>query len=647
MIIPDQELITKDIDAYLEQHRNKDLLRFLTCGSVDDGKSTLIGRLLYDSKMIYEDQLAAVMRDSKIHGTTGTDFDPALLTDGLKAEREQGITIDVAYRYFSTSKRKFIIADTPGHEQYTRNMATGASNCELAIILVDARHGITVQTKRHSFIVSLLGIGHVIIAINKMDLMDWSEEVYEQIRQEYNAFSARLFFKDIHFIPISALKGDNVVDKSENMPWYNGPTLLHHLEHVNISSHKNYIDMRFPVQMVMRPNLNFRGFAGTMASGVMRPGDKVMVLPSKQTTTVATVQNWSGQLEYAFPPMPIVVTLADEIDVSRGDMLVPVNNLPKVNSEFDAMLVWMSEAPAHEASHYLIKHCCSMIPATLDKIRYEVDVNTMRKKTRQEPIELKLNSIARVKMVLHRQIAYDPFAKNHATGAFILIDRLTNATVAAGMILDKPSAEDGVQKTVKPKSDNITRVISGVQSAERERLLGHKAHTLWLTGLSGSGKSTLAKALEKRLVQEGVLAFLLDGDNIRHGLNRDLGFSNEDRKENIRRIAEVASLMNDAGIVVITAFISPFIEDRMAARETIGGERFSEVFVSTPLEVCEKRDPKGLYHKARAGEIKGFTGLDAPYEPPEKPAFTIDTSSASIEECTEKLLNWLKPLIIL
>ncbi|MBR4219957.1 MAG: sulfate adenylyltransferase subunit CysN [Victivallales bacterium] len=645
MIIPDQELITKDIDAYLEQHRNKDLLRFLTCGSVDDGKSTLIGRLLYDSKMIYEDQLAAVVRDSKIHGTTGTDFDPALLTDGLKAEREQGITIDVAYRYFSTSKRKFIIADTPGHEQYTRNMATGASNCELAIILVDARHGITVQTKRHSFIVSLLGIGHVIIAINKMDLMDWSEEVYEQIRQEYNAFSARLFFKDVHFIPISALKGDNVVDKSENMPWYNGPTLLHHLEHVNISSHQNFIDMRFPVQMVMRPNLNFRGFAGTMASGVMRPGEKVMVLPSKQTTTIATVQNWSGQLEYAFPPMPIVVTLADEVDVSRGDMLVPVNNLPKVNSEFDAMLVWMSEAPAREASHYLIKHCCSMIPATLDKIRYEVDVNTMRKKPREVPIELKLNSIARVKMVLHRQIAYDPFAKNHATGAFILIDRLTNATVAAGMILDKPSAEDAA-KASKPKSDNITRVASGVQPVERERLLGHKAHTIWLTGLSGSGKSTLAKALEKRLVQEGVLAFLLDGDNIRHGLNRDLGFSNEDRKENIRRIAEVASLMNDAGVVVITAFISPFIEDRLAARETIGGDRFSEVYVSTPLEVCEKRDPKGLYQKARSGEIKGFTGLDAPYEPPEKPDFTLDTSSATLDECTEKLLKWLKPLII-
>ena len=645
MIIPDQELIKKDIDAYLEQHRSKDLLRFLTCGSVDDGKSTLIGRLLYDSKMIYEDQLAAVRRDSKIHGTTGTDFDPALLTDGLKAEREQGITIDVAYRYFSTSRRKFIIADTPGHEQYTRNMATGASNCELAIILVDARHGITVQTKRHSFIVSLLGIGHVIIAINKMDLVEWSEEVYEQIRRDYNAFSARLNFKDIHFIPISALKGDNVVDKSEAMPWYNGPTLLHHLEHVNIASHKNYIDMRFPVQMVMRPDLNFRGFAGTMASGVMRPGDKVMVLPSRQTTTVASIQNWKGKLEYAFPPMPVVVTLADEVDVYRGDMLVPVNNLPKVDSEFDAMLVWMSETPAKEASHYLIKHCCSMIPASLDKIRYEVDVNTMRKKAQgADGITLQLNSIARVKMVLHRQIAFDPFAKNHATGAFILIDRFTHATVAAGMILDKPSAEDAAPS--KPKSANITKVASSVSAVERERLLGHRARTLWLTGLSGSGKSTIASLLEKRLVQEGMLAFVLDGDNIRHGLNRDLGFSDNDRKENIRRIAEVARLMNDAGVIVITAFISPFRVDRLAARQTIGDDRFSEIYVNTPLECCKTRDPKGLYRKAMNGEIQGFTGIDSPYEPPENPDYILETTTLPPEACAENLLKWLKPLII-
>ena len=640
MIIPDAELIQQDIDAYLEQHRKKDLLRFLTCGSVDDGKSTLIGRLLYDSKMIYEDQHAAVQRDSKIHGTTGTDFDPALLTDGLKAEREQGITIDVAYRYFSTSKRKFIIADTPGHEQYTRNMATGASNCELAIILIDARNGVTVQTKRHSFIASLLGIGHIIVAINKMDLLDWSEERFNAIRNEYNSFCTRLLFKDVHFIPISALKGDNVVDASENMPWYKGPTLLHHLENVNISSHFNYIDMRFPVQYVMRPNLNFRGFAGTVASGVIRPVDKVMVLPSKQTTTIKSIQNWSGELKYAFPPMPIVATLADEVDASRGDMIVPVNNLPHINSEFDAMLVWMSETPAQESSHYLIKHCCSMIPATLEKIRYEIDVNTMRKKPSKAPMTLGLNGIARVKIVLHRQLAFDAFQRNHATGAFILIDRLTNATVAAGMIVDKTSAED--KKAAKVKSSNITSVQSLVSAEDRERLLGHRPRTLWLTGLSGSGKSTIAKALEKRLVDSGKLAFILDGDNIRHRLNRDLGFSDNDRTENIRRISEVARLMNDAGAIVITAFISPFAADREMARENIRSEYFTEIFIDTPLEVCEQRDPKGLYKKARNGEIAGFTGIGSPYEPPQKPDLTISTSGKTVEECVDEILRNVK-----
>ncbi|MBR4371219.1 MAG: sulfate adenylyltransferase subunit CysN, partial [Victivallales bacterium] len=400
MIIPDEELIEKDVNAYLEQHWRKDLLRFLTCGSVDDGKSTLIGRLLYDSKMIYEDQLAAVRHDSQKYGTTNTDFDPALLTDGLKAEREQGITIDVAYRYFSTSKRKFIIADTPGHEQYTRNMATGASNCDLAIILIDARHGVTVQTKRHSFIVSLLGIVHIIVAINKMDLVDWSEEVYDKIRRDYNDMAARLSFKDVHFIPISALKGDNVVDPSPNMPWYNGPTLLHHLENVNISTSRNLIDMRFPVQYVIRPNLDFRGFAGTIASGVVRPGDKVMVLPSRKTTTVKTITTWDGDLDYAFAPMSVVLTLNDEVDASRGDIIVPVNNLPRIETEFDAMLVWMDEKPADEGREYFLKHCSSITPATLDKIRYEIDVNTGHKKDANG--HLQLNAIARIHLVMHR-----------------------------------------------------------------------------------------------------------------------------------------------------------------------------------------------------------------------------------------------------
>ena len=637
MIIPDEELIEKDVNAYLEQHWRKDLLRFLTCGSVDDGKSTLIGRLLYDSKMIYEDQLAAVRHDSQKYGTTNTDFDPALLTDGLKAEREQGITIDVAYRYFSTSKRKFIIADTPGHEQYTRNMATGASNCDLAIILIDARHGVTVQTKRHSFIVSLLGIVHIIVAINKMDLVDWSEEVYDKIRRDYNDMAARLSFKDVHFIPISALKGDNVVDPSPNMPWYNGPTLLHHLENVNISTSRNLIDMRFPVQYVIRPNLDFRGFAGTIASGVVRPGDKVMVLPSRKTTTVKTITTWDGNLDYAFAPMSVVLTLNDEVDASRGDIIVPVNNLPRIETEFDAMLVWMDEKPADEGREYFLKHCSSITPATLDKIRYEIDVNTGHKKDANG--HLQLNAIARIHLAMHRPLVYDIYVRNHATGSFILVDKLTNATVAAGMIIARMSAAES--KDDKPKSENITREISYVSQDDRQALLKQKPQTLWFTGLSGSGKSTIAKLLEKTLIDNGKLCFLLDGDNIRHGLNKDLGFSPEDRKENIRRIAEVAKLMNDAGLIVLTAFISPYREDRDMARQIIGDANFREIYVSTPLASCEERDPKGLYKKARAGLIKGFTGIDAPYEPPENPALTIETETLTPKDCVDAILDKL------
>jgi len=635
MIIPDEELIEKDVNAYLQQHWRKDLLKFLTCGSVDDGKSTLIGRLLYDSKMIYEDQLAAVRHDSKIHGTTGTDFDPALLTDGLKAEREQGITIDVAYRYFSTSKRKFIIADTPGHEQYTRNMATGASNCDLAIILIDARHGVTVQTKRHSFIVSLLGIVHIIVAINKMDLVDWSEEVYDKIRRDYNDMAARLSFKDVHFIPISALKGDNVVDPSPNMPWFNGPTLLHHLENVNISTARNLIDMRFPIQYVIRPNLDFRGFAGTIASGVVRPGDKVMVLPSRKTTTVKTITTWDGNLDYAFAPMSVVLTFNDEVDASRGDIVVPVNNLPRIETEFDAMLVWMDEKPADEGREYFLKHCSSITPATLDKIRYEIDVNTGHKKDANG--HLQLNSIARIHLAMHRPLVYDIYVRNHATGSFILVDKLTNATVAAGMIIARMSAAE--TKDDKPKSENITRENSYVSQEDRQTLLKQKPRTLWFTGLSGSGKSTIAKLLEKTLVDNGKLCFLLDGDNIRHGLNKDLGFSPEDRKENIRRIAEVAKLMNDAGLIVLTAFISPYREDRDMARQIIGDENFREIYVSTPLAACEERDPKGLYKKARAGQIKGFTGIDAPYEPPENPALVIETETLTPKDCVDAIID--------
>jgi len=638
------ELAAKDIKAYLKQHEEKDLLRFLTCGSVDDGKSTLIGRLLYDSKMIYEDQLAAVIQDSKVHGTTNTDFDPALLTDGLKAEREQGITIDVAYRYFSTDKRKFIIADTPGHEQYTRNMATGASTCNLAIILIDARNGVVTQTKRHSFIASLLGIKHIVVAINKMDLMEWSEAVFNDIRRDFLDFAARMEFIDTHFIPISALNGDNVVDRSTHMAWYEGPSLLHHLENVNITADRNLIDLRYPVQSVIRPNLDFRGFAGPVASGVIRKGDEIVSLPSGKRSRVKSIVTYGGELEEAFPPMSVVVTLESEIDVSRGDMLVHPNNIPQVGNQIEAMLVWMHEDPARPGGTYLVKHTCQMVPAVFKELRYKIDVNTMRKtKPGEEGVELalELNEIGRVALTFHRPIAFDPYRKNPATGSFILIDRLTNATVAAGMIIDRSSVSSGASGS-DPVSQNITREGNLVTDEDRQHMLGQRAMTFWLTGLSGSGKSTLAKALEERLISEGRLCFILDGDNIRHGLNRDLGFSMEDRSENIRRISEVARLFNQAGVIVITAFISPYRKDRELARSVIGAEAFQEVFIDTPLEICEERDPKGLYKKARSGEIQQFTGISDPYEKPETPQFTVSTHGASPEESVEHLLTFVR-----
>ncbi|QBG47345.1 sulfate adenylyltransferase subunit CysN [Verrucomicrobia bacterium S94] len=622
--IQEEELIRGNITEYLNRHETKDLLRILTCGSVDDGKSTLIGRLLYDSHMIYEDQLEKVAKDSKVYGTTDEEFDPALLTDGLKAEREQGITIDVAYRYFSTDKRKFIISDCPGHEQYTRNMATGASTCNLATILIDARHGVITQTKRHSFICSLLGIKHVVVAVNKMDLVDWSEEKYNEIVKDYNAFVARLGFSDIHFIPMSALKGDNVVEHSENLAWYDGPTFLHHLENVNISTDRNLIDMRFPIQYVLRPNLDFRGFSGTMASGVVRVGDEVASLPSRQTSRIKAIYGPDGQIEEAFADQAITVTLEDEIDVSRGNMLVPVNNVPHIGNEFEAMVVWMHEDAAKSGKSYLIKHTSSMVPGVLSSIRYKVDVNTMKRDKNEEDItSLELNEIGRCRLTLHRPIAFDPYEKNRTTGAFIIVDRLTNVTVGAGMIVDRIVSKPGHKKA--PVSQNIVKSESLVSAADREGLLKQKGSTIWLTGLSGSGKSTIAQQLEKALIEQGHLCYILDGDNVRHGLNRDLGFSMEDRKENIRRIAEVAALMNDAGVIVITSFISPYISDRAAAREVIGDDSFIEVFVDTPLEVCEQRDPKGLYKKARSGEIPQFTGISDPYEAPESPEITIAT----------------------
>jgi len=643
--IQEEELIRGDIAGYLHRHETKDLLRFLTCGSVDDGKSTLIGRLLYDSHMIYEDQLEKVAKDSKVYGTTGEDFDPALLTDGLKAEREQGITIDVAYRYFSTDKRKFIIADCPGHEQYTRNMATGASTCNLAVILIDARYGVITQTKRHSFICSLLGIKHVIVAVNKMDLVEWSEETYNRIVEDYNAFVARLNFSDIHFIPMSALKGDNVVEHSDHLSWYDGPTFLHHLENVNISTDRNLIDMRLPVQYVLRPNLDFRGFSGTMASGVVRVGDEVASLPSRQQSKIKAIYGPDGALPEAFAPQAITVTLEDEIDVSRGNMLVPVNNIPHIGNEFEAMVVWMHEESAQAGKSYLIKHTSNMVPGVLSDIRYKVDVNTMKRdksveEEAEKVSELELNEIGRCHITLHRPIAFDSYERNRATGAFIIVDRLSNVTIGAGMIIDRIVSRPGHKKV--PVSQNIVKSESLVSADDRRTLLNQKGATIWLTGLSGSGKSTIAKQLERSLMDRGHLCYTLDGDNIRHGLNRDLGFSMEDRKENIRRIAEVAALMNDAGVIVITSFISPYISDRAAAREVIGDESFVEVFVDTPIEVCEQRDPKGLYKKARNGEIQQFTGISDPYEAPQDAELTIDTEALDPEAAAEMIIDDLQ-----
>jgi len=643
--VEEESLIRSDITEYLQRHESKDLLRLLTCGSVDDGKSTLIGRLLYDSHMIYEDQLEKVVKDSKVFGTTGDDFDPALLTDGLRAEREQGITIDVAYRYFSTDKRKFIIADCPGHEQYTRNMATGASNCNLAVILIDARSGVISQTRRHSFICSLLGIKHVVVAVNKMDLVDWSEEKFDQIMHDYNAFVARLDFSDIHFIPMSALSGDNVVEHSQNLTWYDGPTFLHHLESLNISSDRNLIDMRFPIQYVLRPKTDFRGFSGTLASGVLREGDTVACLPSRHESKIRQIFGPDGEIEEAFAPMAITVTLDDEIDVSRGNMLVPVNNLPHIGNEFEAMVVWMHEGPARRGQSYLVKHCSTMVPGVLSRIRYKVDVNTMKRDKSLENEDhtvdsLNLNEIGRCHITLHRPIFFDPYDRNHATGAFIIVDRLTNVTIGAGMIVDRIVSRTG--HTQSPVSQNIVKSSSLVTAEERQVLMGQKSATIWLTGLSASGKSTIALQLEKQLVERGNPCYILDGDNVRHGLNRDLGFSMEDRQENIRRIAEVASLMNDAGVIVITAFISPYRQDRRSAREVIGDPAFIETFVDTPIEICEQRDPKGLYKKARAGEIRQFTGVSDVYEEPVNAEVTLPTATLSPAEAANVIIEGLK-----
>ncbi|MEM1355731.1 MAG: sulfate adenylyltransferase subunit CysN [Planctomycetota bacterium] len=635
------ELIASDILGYLKQHENKELLRFLTCGSVDDGKSTLIGRLLYDSKMVYEDQLAAVTTDSKRFGTTGGAFDPALLTDGLKAEREQGITIDVAYRYFSTAKRKFIIADTPGHEQYTRNMATGASTADLAIILIDARYGVQTQTRRHSFIASLLGIRHVVVAINKMDLIDFSEAKYDAIVRDYTEFAGKLELPDVRFVPMSALNGDNVVNLSEQTPWYNGGTLMHILENVHIASDKNLIDFRFPVQFVSRPNLDFRGFCGTVASGIVRPGDELMALPSQKRSKVARIVTMDGDQDEAFSGQAPTIVLEDEIDVSRGDMLVHPNNLPKVDQGFDAMLVWMSETPMKPGKQYWVKQATNQTNAVISDLRYRMDVNTLHREL--EADQLELNEIGRVSVELAKPLAFDPYRKNRATGSFIVIDKLTNITVGSGMILDRgsDSATSARRAIAQSKGTEVRCHDSLIKPEERAGRLGQKPATVWLTGLTGSGKSAIAYALERRLFDEGKGAIVLDGRNARLGLSADLQYTQADRRENLRRAAEVARLFNDAGQIAITAFLSPSAEDRQLAAQIIGGDRYLEVYCDAPYEVCKQRAGTDEVKKIE-GEIAAFSDMAAPYEPPTDAALVLKTDEATVEQNVQRVIDLME-----
>ena len=622
------ELISEDIQAYLAQHERKELLRFLTCGNVDDGKSTLIGRLLHDSKMIYEDHLEAITRDSKKVGTTGEDIDLALLVDGLQAEREQGITIDVAYRYFSTAKRKFIIADTPGHEQYTRNMATGASTCDLAIILIDARYGVQTQTRRHSFIASLLGIKHIVVAINKMDLKNFDEAVFEQIKADYLQFAEGIALKptSLHFVPMSALKGDNVVNKSERSPWYSGQSLMEILETVEIAGDRNISDMRFPVQYVNRPNLNFRGFAGTLASGIVHKGDDVVVLPSGKGSRIKSIVTFEGELEQAGPGQAVTLTLEDEIDVSRGDLLVHADNQPLVTDSFDALLVWMADEPMLPGKKYDIKRATSYVPGSIASITHRVDVNTLEEVPASA---LQLNEIGKVKLALDAAVALDGYEQNRTTGSFIVIDRLTNGTVGAGMIIAEPVSSRGGSHHGR---------LAHVSTEERAARFGQRPATVLFSGLSGAGKSTLAYAVERRLFDMGRAVYVLDGQNLRHDLNKGLPQDRAGRTENWRRAAHVARQFNEAGLLTLAAFVAPDAEGREQARTLIGRDRLLTVYVQASPQACRERDPQGLY----AAGKDNIPGESFPYDVPLDADLVIDTQSISLEEGVKQVLQLLR-----
>ncbi len=625
-------LIAEDIGAYLDQHQHKTMLRFITCGSVDDGKSTLIGRLLYDSKMIFEDQLAALESDSRRVGTQGQEIDFALLVDGLAAEREQGITIDVAYRFFATEKRKFIVADCPGHEQYTRNMVTGASTADLAVILVDARKGVLVQTRRHSYLAHLLGISNVVLAVNKMDLVGYEQATFDAIVADYAAFARTIGIETFTAVPISGFKGDNVTaSPSAATPWYAGPSLIDHLETVELATAlKADAPFRLPVQWVNRPNLDFRGFAGLVAGGTIRPGDSVRVLPSGKTSTVERIVTLDGDQTEAAAGQSVTLTLADEIDCSRGDVIAAADDPPQVADQFEATIVWMDDEPMHVGRAYWLKLGTQTVSATVQQPKYEINVNTIEHLAAKT---LELNAIGVAELATDRPIVFEPYAESRTLGGFILIDKLTNRTVAGGML-----------HFALRRAQNVHWQPTAIGRVDHASLKNQKPLVLWFTGLSGSGKSTIANEVEKRLNLMNRHTFLLDGDNVRHALNKDLGFTEADRIENIRRVGEVARLMADAGLIVLTAFISPFRAERDMVRAMLPEGEFVEIFVDTPLEVAEARDVKGLYHKARAGELKNFTGIDSPYEAPEKPDIVVNTVAMTPEEAADHVIARIMPL---